>query len=96
MTSSLTDTIAQFKSNYPNFKEDFELEMVQQELALQLIELRQKSGFNQSEFAKLVELKQAQLSRLESGSSNPTVASLARLAQKAGYQLKISFEKVAD
>lgn len=92
MTSSLTQLISHYKSLYPTFEADLELERLSQELTLQLIEIRLESGLNQSQFAKQVGMKQSHLSRLEKGTTNPTIQSLERIAQQSGYHLSITFE----
>ena len=93
MNSLLIKTINQLKSNYSNFEKDLEEELIKQEISLKLIDLRLETGLTQSTFAKQIGLKQTQLSRLESGTGNPTIYTLQKIARQNGYELEIHFKK---
>ena len=54
-----------------------------------LIERRIKSGLSQAELAERVGTKQSAISRFESGSYNPTIQFLHKVANALGSQLKI-------
>lgn len=54
-----------------------------------LIEKRLKSGFTQAELARKVGTKQSAIARLESGTSNPTVAFLEKIAKALDAKLVI-------
>lgn len=96
MNLLLTKTINQLKSNYPNFEEDLQKEIIKQEISLKLIQLRLESGLTQSVFAQQLGLKQTQLSRFESGTGNPTIFTLQKIAKRTGYDLDISFKKINE
>ncbi len=55
-----------------------------------LIERRIRKGFTQAELAKKVGTKQSAISRFESGSYNPSVGFLYKLAEALGAKLRIS------
>ena len=57
-----------------------------------LIELRKQKKLSQREFARLVEMSQPALSRLESGHVQPTWETLARVIDAAGGRLLVEFE----
>lgn len=57
-----------------------------------LIELRKQKRLSQREFARLVEMSQPALSRLESGHVQPTWETLARVIEAAGGRLIVEFE----
>lgn len=55
----------------------------------QLIEARTKKGLTQKELADKIGVKQSAIARVESGTSNPTLAFLAKLTQATGSKLII-------
>lgn len=61
------------------------------ELARMLIERREKKGLTQTDLAKKVGTKQSAIARLESGSYNPTVVFLGKVAKALDTNLSISF-----
>lgn len=61
-------------SQYPDFILD-----LAEEVALKLVELRLERGLSQAQMAEKLGLRQANLSRLESGQANPTVGMLGRV-----------------
>lgn len=69
-------------SQYPDFTLDLAEEAARQEVALKLVELRLEWGLSQAQMAEKLGLRQANLSRLESGQANPTVGMLGRIAEK--------------
>ncbi len=76
--------------NNPEIKREYdELESLY-EIKAQLIELRNQLGISQKELAELVGTKQSAISRLESGSYNPSIEFLGRVAHALGGRLEIS------
>lgn len=69
-------------SRYPDFTLDLAEEAARQEVALKLVELRLERGLSQAQMVEKLGLRQANLSRLESGQANPTVGMLGRIAEK--------------
>lgn len=59
------------------------------QLISQLIEARLKKGLTQKELAKKIGTKQSAIARLESGSANPTISFLEKIAQAIGSRLII-------
>ncbi len=55
-----------------------------------LIEMRMKRGFTQADLAKKVGTKQSAISRFESGSYNPTLTFLNKIADALDARLKIT------
>ncbi|MFH0853088.1 MAG: helix-turn-helix transcriptional regulator [bacterium] len=60
------------------------------ELVQLVIKKRLEQGLTQAELAKKIGTKQAAISRLESGTSNPTVSFLQKVAEALGTRLNIS------
>jgi DNA-binding XRE family transcriptional regulator len=71
------------------FKEEWEKSQLQRELSSKLVELRLQLGLNQSQFAKMIGVKQSFLSRLENGEQNITIQTLQEIANHAGAIVKI-------
>jgi transcriptional regulator with XRE-family HTH domain len=63
------------------------------DVAADMLRLRMRSELTQAELANLVGTKQANISRLESGLSNPTLQFLQKVAQALGAQLSVRFEE---
>ena len=62
------------------------------QLARSLIAARIKKRMTQSEIAKLAKTNQASISRLETGSSRPSMSFLERIATALGGKLMVRFE----
>ena len=74
----------------PDFKKHFEEEKQALNLALTIIELREKLELTQKELAEKMETSQQMISRLESGEYEGfTLKTLKKLAQATGTVLKI-------
>ena len=56
-----------------------------------ILDRRYKTNMSQRELAKKVGTKQSAISRLESGTSNPSVKFLQKVATALGARLSISF-----
>jgi transcriptional regulator with XRE-family HTH domain len=68
-----------------------ELEQLRQEfsLASQLIESRREGKLSQRELAKLSGVAQSEISRIETGASNPTYATIAALLRPLGKRIEL-------
>lgn len=60
-------------------------------LARAVIALRSVSGLTQRELAERIGVSQPQLARIESGRQIPKLATLALLAEGAGYTVEVNF-----
>ena len=58
--------------------------------------MRLERGWSQSELAQRAGTKQANISRIESGLSNPSVKVLQKLATAFGTQVVIHFESIQE
>ncbi|HID88265.1 MAG TPA: XRE family transcriptional regulator [Anaerolineae bacterium] len=63
------------------------------QIAEDVIRLRLERGWSQEELARRVGTRQANISRLENGLSNPTVKFLQRVAKAFGVKLEIRLGK---
>jgi len=83
----------------PEVKVEYDALTAEFELARTIINLREKVGLTQREFADKVGMKQSQLARIESGKQVPKLQTLAKIAAIAGYEVEvnlISTEKKID
>ena len=59
------------------------------DIALQLIELREKHGLTQAQLAERCGIAQADISRIERGSTSPTARTLQRIADALDADLRL-------
>lgn len=60
-----------------------------------MVDARTSQQLSQKELAQITGIQQSEISRLESGTRNPSIRLLQRLADGMGMVLKISFEPKA-
>lgn len=75
----------------PEFRAEREATRVDFEVAKALIEARTSMNMTQKELAERSGIRQSNISRIESGSCSPTIATLQLLAKGLGKQLSINF-----
>lgn len=61
-----------------------------------MIDARKESGLTQKQLADKTGITQADISRLESGSANPSLRTLQRLAAGMGMRVRIEFVRVSE
>jgi transcriptional regulator with XRE-family HTH domain len=64
----------------PAFRREWERTAVARAVALRLVRYRTEHSFSQRDLAKLLDMEQPQVARLERGDVNPTLETLMRLA----------------
>lgn len=57
-----------------------------------MIDARKSSGMTQKQLSEKTGIAQADISKLESGSANPSLRTLQRLATGMGMRIKIEFQ----
>lgn len=77
-----------------SYKKAYEESSIEFEIAKEIIEARIKSGLSQEELATLMETSQSAIARLESGTSLPSMRTLAKLAKATNSQIQIHFKQV--
>ncbi len=75
----------------PEFKREYEAIAPEFNIIKAMIDARKQSNLTQSELAKKTGIAQADISKLENGNANPTLALLKRLAEGMDMTLKIEF-----
>ena len=73
------------------FKKEFEALQPERDLTMSLIRARQEAGLTQAELSKKSGISQADISRLENGNKNPSMALLNRIAEAMDSHLIIDF-----
>lgn len=73
------------------FAEEYEIQKPEYEAIRAVIAARLEQHMTQKELAEKTGIRQSNISRIESGSTSPTVETLARIAAGLGKQLKIDF-----
>ena len=61
-----------------------------------MIDARQYSGLTQTQLSERTGIAQADISKLENGSANPSLRTLQRLAKSMGMKLKVEFCPVVN
>ncbi|RJP52024.1 MAG: XRE family transcriptional regulator [Anaerolineaceae bacterium] len=89
-----------YREYFKKFEQDKEFIEAEQELkaifdiADDVLRLRLEKGWSQTELAEHAETKQANISRLESGLSNPSVKFLQKVAKALDTSINIRFERI--
>ena len=86
--ADLDDSLKRKLQN-PEFRAAYDAEDKRIELVLQIIKLRQRRGMTQSDLAKAIGTRQANVSRLERFDANLTLGTLEKVAQALGANLRI-------
>lgn len=79
--------------NDSDLRDEYNTLQPEYEIIRTLIETRISYGLTQKELAKKCGIKQSNISRLESGKTNPTIGFLQKIAKAMGTDLFIEFRK---
>ena len=75
----------------PDFKREYEALQPEMDITRAILDARINAGLTQSELSERSGISQADISRLEKGTRNPSVALLKRLAEAMDSNLRIEF-----
>jgi len=75
----------------PEFAKEYEALGEEYEVVRQIIKARIKAGLTQKELAERIGTRQSNVSRIENGNYNPSIAILKRIAQATGTKLQVMF-----
>jgi len=87
-------TLAELKAKYMQdeaFQEEYDRLEETYRIAEKVIQARVAAGLTQAELAKKIGTRQANISRLESGTYNPSIELLIKVAQATGKRLEVNF-----
>lgn len=90
MPKKYRDTVADRRAQLsPEAREQGNVFEEAYDLAVRLIELREKHGLTQAELAERCGIDQADISRIERGSTSPTARTLQRIADALGADVRL-------
>ena len=92
--TNLNDFIKERKKD-ENFKKEYDALEPEFSIIQAMIDARKSTGMTQKELAEKTGINQSDISRLETGSANPSLRTLQRLAEGMGMKLKLEFLPVA-
>lgn len=75
----------------PELRKEYEALAPRYEIIRQIISARLSLDLTQKEFAERIGVKQSNISRLENGNHNPSLAFLQKVAKGLGKELHIEF-----
>ncbi len=75
----------------PAFRAEWEALEPERQITMAIIEGREERSLTQKQLAETTGITQADISRLENGTGNPSLRTLKRLAAGLGMQLKLEF-----
>jgi len=79
----------------PEFRAEWEALEPEFQIIRAIVEGRQTNDLTQEQLAEVTGINQANISRLENGTANPSLRTLKRLAAGLGMQLKLEFVPLA-
>lgn len=80
----------------PAFRAEWEALGPERQITMAIIEGRAEKGLTQNQLAVETGIAQADISRLENGTANPSLRTLKRLAAGLGMQLRLDFVPLAQ
>ena len=79
----------------PEFRAEWEALEPERQIIRAIIEGREANDLTQKQLSEATGITQADISRLENGTGNPSIRTLKRLAAGLGMQLKLEFVPLA-
>lgn len=84
------------KLQNPEFKKEYDALESEFDIIQAMIDARKQSGLTQKELAERTGINQADISKLENGTANPSIRTLRRLADGMGMKMKLIFEPISS
>ena len=91
MTRSVKDTLNELMEN-GDFKAEWDALEPEFQIIRAMIDARNEKGITQKELSLLTGITQADISKLENGTANPSIRTLQRIAKGLGKKLIIQFK----
>ncbi|MBR1560481.1 MAG: helix-turn-helix transcriptional regulator [Clostridia bacterium] len=88
------DAYRERKLQDPEFKREYDALESEYAIIQAMIDARKQSGLTQKELAERTGIDQADISKLENGTGNPSLKTMRRLADGMGMRLRLVFEPV--
>ena len=80
----------------PYFKKEYDNLETEYDIINAMIKARKEKGLTQKQLSELTGISQADISRIENGTRNPSLGMIKRLAAGMGMQLKLEFLPVSN
>lgn len=80
----------------PEVRAEYDALQPEYDIIQAMIDARNKEGLTQKELSERTGITQADISRIENGTRNPSLAMMKRLAQGLGMRLKLEFIPNSD
>lgn len=90
MGKNFRETLAEQMKD-PAFRAEWEAQEPERQIIRAIIEGREEHDLTQKQLAAVTGITQADISRLENGTANPSLSTLKRLAAGMGMKLQIEF-----
>ncbi|MCD7865436.1 MAG: helix-turn-helix domain-containing protein [Clostridiales bacterium] len=78
----------------PEFREEYDALDPEFSFIQAMIDARRETGMTQKQLAEKTGISQSDISKFESGSGNPSIKTLRRLAAGLGMKVKIEFQPI--
>lgn len=75
----------------PEFRKEWDALEPEYQIIKAMLDARNEKAITQKQLADITGIPQADISRLENGSANPSLKTLQRLAEGLGMKLKLEF-----
>ena len=85
------DTFLEEQMKVPDFKSEFENLQPELDVIRAIVDARTSQNLTQKQLSERTGINQADISKLENGTRNPTLNMLKRLAKGMNMELKIEF-----
>ena len=79
-----------------NFKKEYDDLEPEYDIINAMIKARKEKGLTQKQLSELTGISQADISRIENGTRNPSLGMIKRLAAGMGMQLKLEFLPISN
>jgi len=90
MSRNFRDTLNKQLKN-PEFKAEYEALEVEYQIINTMLKARQNKNMTQEQLSEITGIDQADISRLEKGTANPSLRTLKRIASGMDMKIKIEF-----
>lgn len=85
------DEYKQKKLQNPEFKQAYDELEVEYAIMNEMLKLRGEAGMSQSQLSQKTGITQPDISKLENGKANPSIATLKKVARAFGKRLQVRF-----
>ncbi|MBE0451718.1 MAG: helix-turn-helix transcriptional regulator [Clostridia bacterium] len=93
-TKMLMDPLSWINDVGIKTRESFELDDILYNISVKLVEYRHENNLKQKDLARILDVSQAMVSKLESGDYNPTIELLWKISKKIDFEFSINFRKI--